>query len=148
MLCWPLQFFLTCSAGRNLFHPARDHGELFAHHRIGLLVPIAVVVSLGVMLWANPKGKEKLAFLASSVYIASMLVGAAFALYPVVLPARDHQSRSDHLTTRRWQPRAQRRNLIWWTLGAVLAPDTSFSCIACSGGKWNSEKDIIKDRES
>ena len=60
-------------------------------HKIGYLVPIVVVSSLAVMLWANPKGKEKLAFVASSLYITAMLVGAAFALYPVVLPARDHQ---------------------------------------------------------
>jgi len=44
------------------------------------------------MLWANPKGKEKLAFIASSLYIFSCWWGAAFALsIPVVLAARDHE---------------------------------------------------------
>jgi cytochrome d ubiquinol oxidase subunit II len=72
------------------------------------------------MLWANPKGKEKLAFLASSLYITAMMVGAAFALYPVVLPARDHQysltiyntAAADHGLS---------VGLIWWSLAAVLA---------------------------
>ena len=59
----------------------------YGKYPIGILVPIVVAASLAVMLWANPKGKEKLAFVASSLYITFMLVGAAFALYPVVLPA-------------------------------------------------------------
>ena len=63
----------------------------YSAHKIGILLPIVVFASLGTMLWAAPKGKEKIAFVASSVYIAGMLVGAAFALYPVVLPARDHE---------------------------------------------------------
>ena len=63
----------------------------YSSHKIGLLVPIVVVSSLAVILWATPKEKEKTAFIASSLYIIGMLVGAAFALYPVVLPARDPQ---------------------------------------------------------
>jgi cytochrome d ubiquinol oxidase subunit II len=49
-----------------------------------------------------------------------MLVGAAFALYPVVLPARDRQydltissaGAGDHGLT---------VGFVWWTLGAALA---------------------------
>ncbi len=39
------------------------------------------------MICGRTKRKEKLAFIASCVYITAMLVGAVFALYPVVLPA-------------------------------------------------------------
>ena len=71
------------------------------------------------MLWATPKGKEKTAFVASSLYITGMLRGG-FALYPVVLPARDHRY---DLTIR--TPVAGAHGLtvglIWWTLGALLA---------------------------
>ena len=92
----------------------------YGKHKIGLLVPIVVVASLAVMLWANPKGKERLAFVASSLYITSMRVGAAFALYPVVLPARNRQydltiyntAASSHGLT---------VGLVWWMFGAVLA---------------------------
>jgi cytochrome bd-type quinol oxidase subunit 2 len=41
--------------------------------------------SLVTMFWALTKGKEKIAFVASCLYICGMLVGAAFALYPVGL---------------------------------------------------------------
>jgi cytochrome d ubiquinol oxidase subunit II len=72
------------------------------------------------MVWASPKGKEKLAFLASGVFIAGMLVGAAFALYPVVLPARDPgYSLTIYNTAAGHHGLAV--GLVWWTLGAVLA---------------------------
>ena len=91
LLCWPVQFFLTFSALVATYFIRPEIMANYGKHTIGMLVPIVVVASLAVMLWANPKGKEKLAFVASSLYITGMLVGAAFALYPVVLPARDHQ---------------------------------------------------------
>jgi cytochrome d ubiquinol oxidase subunit II len=72
------------------------------------------------MLWANPKGKEKLAFIASCSYIAFMLVGAAFAVFPVVLSARDHQY---DLTIYNTAAGAHGLNvgIIWWSFGVVLA---------------------------
>ncbi len=91
LLCWPLQFFLTCISLVATYFVRPSVMDNYAKHKIGLLVPVLVFGSLAVMLWANPKGKEKLAFVASSLYITGMLVGAAFALYPVVLPARDPQ---------------------------------------------------------
>jgi cytochrome d ubiquinol oxidase subunit II len=92
----------------------------YGRHKIGILVPVVVVASLAVMLWANPKGKEKLAFLASCLYIVGMLVGAAFALYPVVLPARDDQY---SLTIRNTAAgiHGLKVGFVWWTLGALLA---------------------------
>ncbi len=120
LLCWPLQFFLTFATLAATYFVRPEVMTNFAHHHIGFLVPIAVVVSLAVMLWANPKGKEKLAFLASSVYIASMLVGAAFALYPVVLPARDHINDLTIYNTAAGS-HGLSVGLIWWSLAAVLA---------------------------
>jgi len=91
LLCWPVQFFLTCISLVATYFVRPEIMENYGKHKIGILIPLAVAASLAILLWANPKGKEKLAFVASSLYIAAMLVGAAFALYPVVLPARDHQ---------------------------------------------------------
>ncbi len=119
LLCWPLQFFLTFSSlvATYFIHP--DIIKNYHTHRIGLLVPFLVAASLAVMLWANPKGKEKLAFLASSLYIASMLAGAAFALYPVVLPARDHRYDLTIYNTAAGS-HGLRVGLVWWTFAAVL----------------------------
>ena len=121
LLCWPIQFFLTCSGlvATYFIRPEvmHNYGKFMG---VGLLVPVVVFASLGVMLWANPKGKEKLAFVASSLYISGMLVGAAFALYPVVLPARDRQYSLTIYNTAAGA-HGLRVGLVWWTLGAVLA---------------------------
>jgi len=120
LLCWPVQFFLTCISLVATYFIRPEIMANYGKHKIGILIPLAVVVSLAVMLWANPKGKEKLAFVASSLYITAMLVGAAFALYPVVLPARDHRY---DLTI--YNAAAGRHGLsvgvAWLTFAAVLA---------------------------
>jgi cytochrome d ubiquinol oxidase subunit II len=120
LLCWPVQFFLTCSSLIATYFIRPGIMANYAQHKIGLLVPAVVVSSLAVMLWANPKGKEGLAFLASSFYVVAMLLGAAFALYPVVLPARDHRY---DLTIDNTAAGAHglRVGFAWWTLGAILA---------------------------
>lgn len=119
VLCWPLQF---CMTGVSLVATYFVRPEIMANygrHKIGLLVPLIVFGSLVAMIWANPKGKEKLAFVASSLYIAGMLVGAAFALYPVVLPARDPQySLTIHNTAA--GAHGLSVGLVWWSLSAVL----------------------------
>jgi cytochrome d ubiquinol oxidase subunit II len=120
LLCWPLQFFLTFSTLVATYFIRPEIMANYSRHKIGLLVPIVVVACLGVMLWANPKGKEKLAFVASSLYIIAMLVGVALALYPVLLPARDRQY---DLTIYNCAAGSHGLNvgLVWWTFGAVLA---------------------------
>jgi cytochrome d ubiquinol oxidase subunit II len=120
LICWPVQFFLTVSALVATYFIRPDIITNYANHKIGLLVPVVVVASLALMLWANPKGKEKLAFVASSMYIAFMLVGAAFALYPVVLSARDPQYDLTIYNTAAGS-HGLSVGLAWWTLGAVLA---------------------------
>jgi cytochrome bd ubiquinol oxidase subunit II len=120
LLLWPVQFFVTCVALVVTYFVRPEIMVNYQTHAIGILVPIVVFASLAVMLWATPKGKEKTAFAASSFYIAGMLVGAAFALYPVVLPARDHVH---DLTI--WNTSAGAHGLsvglVWWTFAAVLA---------------------------
>jgi cytochrome d ubiquinol oxidase subunit II len=120
LLCWPLQFFLTCISLVATYFVRPGVMDNYARHKIGLLVPLLVFGSLAVMLWANPKGKEKLAFVASSLYITGMLVGAAFALYPVVLPARNPQYDLTIYNTAAGS-HGLSVGLVWWTLGAVLA---------------------------
>ncbi len=120
LLCWPLQFFLTFTALVATYFIRPGVMTNYAKYPIGIMVPVVVVASLAVMLWANPKGKEKLAFVASCLYIAFMLVGAAFALYPVVLPARDQQY---DLTIYNTAAGAHGLGVgfVWWTIGAALA---------------------------
>jgi cytochrome d ubiquinol oxidase subunit II len=120
LLCWPVQFFLTFSALVATYFIRPTIMANYRKHPIGILIPIVVVACLAVMLWAIPKGKEKLAFMASSLYIAFMLAGVAFALYPIVLPARDHQYDLTLFNTAAGG-HGLIVGLVWWTLSAALA---------------------------
>jgi cytochrome d ubiquinol oxidase subunit II len=121
LLMWPIQALLTVVSliATNWIKPkVMDN---YREHPIGLAIPLLVLASLGAMLWATLKGKEKPAFVASSLYIVSMLVGAAFALYPVVLPASTDPSFS--LTI--YNSAAGHHGLVvgvtWWCIAFVLA---------------------------
>lgn len=120
VMLWPPLFFLTvCSLVATVF--IRPTALLnYKNHPVSLIIPLVVFAALGTIVWALPKNREKLAFAASSVFIAGMLVGAAFALYPVVLPARDPRY---NLTI--YNTAAGHHGLAvgfaWWSLGAVLA---------------------------
>ena len=120
LLLWPIQFFLTFSALVATYFVRPEIMTNYDRHTGGLLIPVIIVASLAVMVWANPKGKAKLAFVASSLYVALMLAGTAFALYPVALPARDHRY---DLTIRNTaiDTYGQNVGLSWGILSAVLA---------------------------
>lgn len=92
----------------------------FRRHPVGLAIPIGVAASLAVMGVAVRRGHERTAFGASVAYLASMLVGAAFALYPVLLPSSDDPGRSLTITTAATGSHAMHVAAIWWPLAFVL----------------------------
>jgi cytochrome d ubiquinol oxidase subunit II len=120
ILLWPLQFFLTAISflATYFVRPRLLHN--FGQYPISILIPILVVASLALIIWSAPKGKEKLAFRGSCLYIFAMLVGAAFALYPYVLPASTDPTYS--LTI--YNTAAGHHGLVvgitWWSLGAAI----------------------------
>jgi cytochrome bd ubiquinol oxidase subunit II len=120
LICWPVQFFLTFTALLATYFIRPEIIRNYSLHKIGLIVPVAVVSSLAVVLWAGPRDKEKLAFIASSSYIVSMLAGVAFALYPVLLPARLHRYDLTIYNSSAALP-GPGTGVAWLTLAAVLA---------------------------
>lgn len=121
IILWPVQFFLTCISLLATYfvrpHLLHNYGE----HPIGVLVPIAVVAGLALIIWAAPKGKEKLAFIGSTLYIAAMLVGAVFALYPIVLPSSTNPDLSLTIHNTAAGHHGLVVGIAWWSIGAVLA---------------------------
>lgn len=86
---WPILFFLTVSSLAATCYVRRGITNNYRAHPIALLIPIVVFGAVAMVIWAARQSKDKLAFLACGLYIAGMLAGAAFALYPMVLPAVD-----------------------------------------------------------
>jgi cytochrome d ubiquinol oxidase subunit II len=87
----------------------------------GWIIPFAVAAGLAGMFWFTRTGQERNAFLSSCLYIIAMLGGAAFALYPVLLPSSGDPNSS--LTI--WNSAAGRTSLsiglIWWSVGMAIA---------------------------
>lgn len=92
----------------------------FGKHPVGLLVPIAVVGSLVAMELFVRRGQEWRAFGASCVYLASLLGGAAFALYPTMLPSSANALRAITVENAASGARGLRIALVWWMVAFVL----------------------------
>ena len=87
----------------------------------GFLIPLVVVASLIYMFVAMKKGNEMGAFLASCGYIVGMLVGAAFALYPMVLPASTDPAYSLTIENTKTGTHGMAVGFVWWSIGIVFA---------------------------
>jgi cytochrome d ubiquinol oxidase subunit II len=88
--------------------------------KIGYIVPFLVFVSLiGIFVFQRAR-KEVLAFVCGGLYLALMLVGAVYALYPVILPAVDPQYNltiANSITG----SYALQVGLRWWIFGIIIA---------------------------
>jgi len=87
----------------------------------GWIIPIVVVLSLALMRMFVSKGQFFPAFLASAAYITAMLGGAAFALYPILLPAVTDPAYSLTIYNAKSGAYSLSVGLIWWILGMILA---------------------------
>ena len=122
---WPVQLVLTVVGLVATIYIRPTVLDNYKQHLIGYLIPAVVYGSLAVMIYAIRKGqdpaKEKLAFVASALYIVGMLVGAAFALYPVVLPASTDPARNLTIYNTAAGQHGLTVGLTWWILGFILA---------------------------
>jgi cytochrome bd ubiquinol oxidase subunit II len=119
---WPLQVILTIVGLAATCYVQPMVLDNYQQHAIGYLIPVVVFGSLGVMIYAMRKGQDKLAFVGSGLYLVGMLVGAAFGLYPVVLPASTdpvHRSLTIYNTAAGRHGLAV--GLTWWIPGMILA---------------------------
>jgi cytochrome d ubiquinol oxidase subunit II len=107
----------------SMFATLAIHPGIIANYnalKIGYLIPILVFASLvGVFLFQR-KAKEVAAFVCGSLYLAFMLVGAVYALYPVILPSIDPQY-SLTIQNSITSAYALKVGLRWWVVGIVIA---------------------------
>jgi len=118
---WPVQLLLTVVgliATVYIHHGVLDN---YKHHAIGFVVPVLVFASLAVMMHGMLKANDKMAFVGSALYIVGMLVGAAFALYPVVLPASTDPALNLTIYNTAAGHHGLTVGITWWILGAVLS---------------------------
>lgn len=118
---WPLQVSLTGAGLVATLYIRPGVLTNFLKWPAGFVIPVIVVASLLYLFIAEKQKNDKSAFLASSAYIVGMLVGAAFALYPKVLPATTNPSYSLTIHNTATGEHGMRVGLVWWSMGMLLA---------------------------
>jgi cytochrome d ubiquinol oxidase subunit II len=87
---------------------------------VGWIIPVVVFAALAGIKYFNAMGKDLESFLSSCGYLAFMLVGAVFALYPTVLPAmKPGYSLTIHNASAGGYGLSV--GLIWWSIGILIA---------------------------
>ena len=118
---WPVQLLLTIVGLVATVSIRPGVLDNYKHHAVGFVIPVLVFGSLAVMMQGMLKGKDKLAFVASALYIVVMLVGAAFALYPVVLPASTDPAYNLTIYNTAAGHHGLSVGFAWWSVGMLLA---------------------------
>lgn len=93
----------------------------YKNYPVGFLIPVAVFASLSAMVYAHKREQERVAFLSSSAYLIAMLAGAAFALYPNLLPASTDPAYSLTVQNSAAAAKSLSLGLVWWTGGMLIA---------------------------
>jgi cytochrome d ubiquinol oxidase subunit II len=118
---WPVQLLLTLLSLAATWFVRPGIKQNYLAYPIGFLIPVIVFASLFLMRQWTKKGEEFRAFLASAMYITGMLVGAVFALYPVILPASTDPAYNLTIQNSAAGAHGLMVGLYWWMIGMVLA---------------------------
>ncbi len=116
---WPVLLFSVIS----LFVTLRIRPQLldnYKHYVTGWFIPIVVIIGLGGMIHFIFRKNDRAAFVCSSLFIAGMLVGVAFGLYPNVLPASTDAAFSLTAYNTASSHYAMGVGLVWWIFGMIL----------------------------
>jgi cytochrome bd ubiquinol oxidase subunit II len=118
---WPALVLLTLA---SLWATLSIRPQLLGNYRdypvLGA-VPVMVAATLAAMFFYRRRGKDKAAFLASGVYLAVMLVGAAAAVYPNLLVSTTDPALNITVSNAAAGRYALSAGLIFWSVGMVLA---------------------------
>jgi cytochrome d ubiquinol oxidase subunit II len=87
----------------------------------GWLLPALVAAGLAGVMYFRARGNDRNAFLSSCGYIVGMLGGAAFALYPALLPASGAAANAITIHNAAAGPESLATGLRWWTVGMLIA---------------------------
>ncbi len=117
---WPLTVVLTVVGLVATLHVRPQVLVNYREHLWGALLPLLVAASLAAMLYFRQTHDDRRAFLSSAAYLAGMLGGAAFALYPNVLPASTDPALSLTIYNTLAAPYGLSVGLVWWCFGIVL----------------------------
>jgi len=101
---------------------ARPDGlQNYDHYPILYIVPGAIFAALIGILYFSRKQEDRKAFTCSCAYLTLMLVGAAVALYPRLLPSSNDSANDITIQKAISGMHTLQVGLIWWGLGMCIA---------------------------
>src|SRR5581483_6602111 len=112
---------LTCISLPATVAARPDGLDNYTAYPIAFLVPLAIIFALGGIIYFSRTPDDRKAFTCSCVYLAMMLVGAALALYPRLLPSSANASRDITIDKALSGSHTLHVGLIWWGFGMCLA---------------------------
>ena len=120
-LLWPLAVILTVLSLIATLWIRPELLNNYKHHPVFFTIPLVVIATLAGMLFFRRRGDDRSGFLSSCVYLTTMLVGAAIAVYPNLLTASTDPSLNITIYNAATGHRSLSIGLIWWSFGMLLA---------------------------
>ncbi len=118
---WPLVVVLSAIGVPGTIAVRHSSLSNYLDHPIAFLIPAAVLAALLGVMYFSRKHADMAAFLCSCVYLFSMVTGAAFGLYPIVLPSSANPALSITIVNSLAGQHSLSVGLVWWSFGLCLA---------------------------
>ncbi|MGB0122492.1 MAG: cytochrome d ubiquinol oxidase subunit II [Silvibacterium sp.] len=118
---WPVLIVLTIVSLAATIHVRPGSLANYLHYPVAFAIPLVVFVVLGLMPYFSAREQDKRAFVCTSVYLGAMLTGAAFGLYPTLMPSTLDSSYDITVANALSGHHGLSVGLIWWGLGMILA---------------------------
>lgn len=139
---WPIVAVLSVAA---LAATIRVRPALLDNYRsgpAGWAIPAAVAAGLAGVVYFTRARQELRAFLSSCLYLSAMLAGAAYGLYPALLPASGDAANSLTIHNAAAGASSLAAGIWWWSAGMAIAAGyfvvvyTMFRGKVTSGGHY------------
>ena len=121
MRLWGAVFALTILSLPASIIARPDTLANYRNYPLTFAVPLAVLISLLGIPFFSRKFSDRSAFICSCTFLAVMLVGAAIALYPRLLPSTTDANYDITIGKALSGPHTLHVGLIWWTFGMLCA---------------------------
>lgn len=118
---WPLVGLLSVAALVATLYVRPALLDNYRTAPAGWIVPIAAVAGLAGIVHFTRQRHERNAFLASCLFLASLLGGAAFGLYPALLPSAADPSLSLTIHNAAAGSESLSAGIYWWAFGMLVA---------------------------
>ncbi|MGB8113028.1 MAG: cytochrome d ubiquinol oxidase subunit II [Candidatus Sulfotelmatobacter sp.] len=118
---WAAVFVLTMLSLPASIIARHDTLTNYRDYPLTFAVPVVVLLSLLGMPFFSRKFADRSAFACSCAYLTVMLVGAAIALYPRLLPSTTDATYDITIDKALSGPHTLHVGLMWWTFGMLCA---------------------------